>query len=147
MGKANVTAILHRIDDLRRSGMLGQLIRFGIAGGISTLIYSAVYLPLTIWVFARKDAVFAVPFAFAVAVTAGYFLHSRWSFKGHGSRDPGPRQKLQFVAVQGSGVALNAVITWLGTAVLGYPGWVPLLPAVGLATIFTFILNRWLVFR
>lgn len=147
MGKANVTAILHRIDDLRRSGMLGQLIRFAIAGGISTLIYSAVYLPLTIWVFARKDAVFAVPFAFAVAVTAGYFLHSRWSFKGHGSRDPGPRQKLQFVAVQGSGVALNAVITWLGTAVLGYPGWVPLLPAVGLATIFTFILNRWLVFR
>lgn len=142
-----MASLIHRLDDLRRSGVLGQLIRFGIAGGISTVIYSAVYLPLTVWVFAREDAVFAVPFAFAVAVTAGYFLHSRWSFKGHGSRDPGPRQKVQFVAVQGSGVALNAIITWLGTAVLGYPGWVPLLPAVGLATIFTFILNRWLVFR
>lgn len=142
-----MTAISDKLGELQRSGVLGQLVRFGIAGGISTLIYSAVYLPLTFWVFAREEAVFAVPFAFAVAVTAGYFLHSRWSFKGHGTRDPGPRQKLQFVAVQGSGVALNALVTWLGTAVLGYPGWVPLLPAVGLATIFTFILNRWLVFR
>lgn len=147
LGQETVAALLHGYQRLRDSGMLGQLIRFGIAGGISTVIYSAVYLPLTFWVFAQRDAVYAVPFAFAVAVTAGYFLHSRWSFKGHGSREPGARQKLQFVAVQGSGVALNAVVTWLGTAVLGFPGWVPLLPAVGLATVVTFILNRWLVFR
>lgn len=126
--------------------MLGQLIRFGIAGGISTVIYSAVYLPLTHWVFPGAHAVYAVPFAFAVAVTAGYFLHSRWSFKGHGTRDPGGLQQLKFVGVQASGVALNAVITWVGTAVLGYAAWVPLLPAVACATIFTFILNRWLVF-
>jgi putative flippase GtrA len=48
--------------------------------------------------------------------------------------------------VQGSGVLLNALITWIGTAWLGYPAWVPLLPAVACATVFTFILNRWLVF-
>lgn len=131
---------------MRASGLLGQLIRFGIAGGISTLIYSAVYLPLTFTVFPGKHAVYAVPFAFAVAVTAGYFLHSRWSFKDHGSRQDGPAQKLKFVAVQGSGVALNALVTWIGTAMLGLPAWAPLLPAVALATIFTFILNRWLVF-
>ncbi|MBY0581383.1 MAG: GtrA family protein [Sphingomonas sp.] len=123
-----------------------QLIRFGIAGGISTVIYAAVYLPLTHWVFPGPQAVYVVPFAFAVAVTAGFFLHSRWSFRGHGSRDPGGAQQVKFVAVQGSGVALNALITWVGTAVLGYPAWVPLLPAILLATIFTFILNRWLVF-
>jgi len=34
----------------------------------------------------------------------------------------------------------------VGTALLGYPAWAPLLPAIALATIFTFILNRWLVF-
>jgi len=131
---------------MRSSGMLGQLIRFGIAGGVSTLIYSAVYLPLTLYVFERHHAVYAVPFAFAVAVTAGYFLHSRWSFKGHGARESGGTQQAKFVMVQASGMALNAVITWVGTALLGYPAWVPLLPAVALATIFTFILNRWLVF-
>ena len=143
-----MTAILRQVETLKANGTLGQIIRFGIAGGISTLIYSAVYLPLTIWVFTdRAHAVYAVPFAFAVAVTAGYFLHSRWSFKGHGTREPGASQKVKFVAVQGSGVALNAIVTWLGTAVLGYPAWAPLLPAVGLATVFTFILNRYLVFK
>lgn len=133
---------------MRANGTLGQIIRFGIAGGLSTLIYSAVYLPLTFWVWTdRAHAVYAVPPSFAVAVTAGYFLHSRWSFKGHGSRESGPGQKIKFVAVQGSGVVLNGFITWLGTAVLGFPAWAPLLPAVGIVTIFTFILNRYLVFK
>lgn len=126
--------------------MLGQLVRFGIAGGISTILYSAVYLPLTTFVFDRAHAVYAVPFAFAVAVTAGFFLHSRWSFKGHGTREPGGVQQAKFVAVQGTGMALNAIITWIGTALLGYPAWVPLLPAIALATIITFLLNRYLVF-
>ena len=126
--------------------VVGQLARFAIAGGISTIVYSAVYLPLTAYVFPAKRAVLAVPFAFAVAVTIGFFLHSRWSFKGHGTRTPGRSQQAKFVLVQASGVALNALVTWVGTALLGYPAWAPLLPAVLVATIFTFILNRWLVF-
>ena len=141
-----MTAIQRQIDSLRGNALLGQLIRFGIVGALSTLIYSAVYLPLTLYVFERRHAVYAVPFAFVVAVTAGFFLHSRWSFKGHGTRAPGGWRHVKFVGVQASGMALNAVITWIGTAKLGYPGWVPLLPAVLLATILTFILNRRLVF-
>lgn len=141
-----MSALHRQIADWRDSGLLGQLIRFGIAGGMSTLLYAAVYLPLTLLVFERRHAVYAVPFAFAVAVTAGYFLHSRWSFKGHGTRDSGAGQQLKFVCVQASGVALNALITWVGTAYFGLPPWAPLVPAVALATIFTFILNRSLVF-
>jgi putative flippase GtrA len=133
---------------MRESGLLGQLIRFGISGGLSTLIYLAVYFPLTIWVWTdRADAVYAVPPSFVVAVIAGYFLHSQWSFKGHGTREPGLTQKLKFVAVQGTGVALNGLVTWLGTAVLHYPAWAPVVPAIGLATVVTFILNRYLVFK
>ncbi|MBA4042543.1 MAG: polysaccharide synthesis protein GtrA, partial [Sphingobium sp.] len=64
--------------------MIGQLLRFAISGGISTVIYVAVYVPLTTWVWPGPESVYAVPFAFVVAVTAGFFLHSRWSFKGHG---------------------------------------------------------------
>lgn len=141
-----VTAILRQVESMRASGMLGQLIRFGIAGGISTLIYVAVYAPLTAYVFERRHAVYAVPFAFAVAVTAGFFLHSRWSFKGHGRRDGGAKQQAKFVMVQASGMALNAAITWAGTALLGLSPLVPLLPAIAVAMVFTFMLNRWLVF-
>ncbi len=126
--------------------MLGQLIRFGIAGGISTAIYSAVYLPLTAWVFPAHRAVLAVPFAFAVAVTAGFFLHSAWSFKGHGTRDSSGRQHAKFVAVQGFGLVLNALLTWLITGLLRQPAWVPLIPVIFVIPLATFALNRWWVF-
>lgn len=140
-----MTAINHRIDALRQSGVLGQLIRFGIAGGISTVIYSAVYLPLVWWVFPNL-AVAAVPFAFAVAVTCGFFLHSAWSFKGHGTRDKSGRQHLKFLIVQGFGLALNALFTWVLADVMGLPEWVPLIPVVTITPIATFALNRQWVF-
>lgn len=141
-----MTAIQRQIARLQGDPLLGQLVRFGISGVISTLIYTAVYLPLTQFVFERRHAVYAVPFGFAAAVTAGFFLHSRWSFKGHGTRTPGPAQQLKFLGVQASGMALNAVVTWIGTAGLGLAPWVPLLPAIVLATGLTFYLNRRLVF-
>ena len=127
--------------------MLGQLVRFGIAGGISSVVYSLVYLPLTAYVFPPRHAVAAVPFAFVVAVTVGFFLHSRWSFKGHGSGTPDRMRHVKFVLVQGSGLALNALITWVGTALLHLHPWVPLIPAVFLAAIVTFVINRLWVFN
>ncbi len=138
-------AIRRQMDQMRASGVLGQLLRFGIAGGLSSVIYSLVYLPLTKFVFPPQQAVAAVPFAFAVAVTAGYFLHSRWSFKGHAA-EPGGAKHVKFVLVQGTGLALNALITWVGTAFLHLHPWVPLIPAVFLAAIVTFVLNRFWVF-
>jgi putative flippase GtrA len=141
-----VTALGKHLEDWRRSGVLGQMVRFGIAGGLSSVIYSAVYLPLTRFVFPGTRAVLAVPFAFAVAVTAGFFLHSRWSFKDHGTREQGVGQQLRFLVVQGSGLAINGVVTWIGTAEMHLQPWVPLIPAILLAAIVTFVLNRWWVF-
>lgn len=134
------------IGRLRDSGMLGQLIRFGIAGVISTVIYSAVYLPLATWVLPREWAVLAVPPAFLVAVTAGFFLHSAWSFKGHGTRENSGRQHLKFLVVQGFGLVLNALFTWVLTGLLHQPAWVPLVPVVLVTPIATFALNRQWVF-
>ncbi len=144
-GKAGVTAIIHRISELQRNGVLGQIIRFGIAGVISTLIYSAVYLPLAWWVFPNL-AVAAVPFAFVVAVTCGFFMHSAWSFKGHGSRDNSGRQHLKFLIVQLFGLLLNALFTWLLADLLHYPDWVPLIPIVTITPLATFAFNRQWVF-
>ncbi len=127
--------------------MLGEVIRFGISGVLTTLIYIAVYWPLTRFVFEQRHAVYAVPFAFAVAVTVGFFLHSRWSFAGHETRDADPLRHVKFVGVQASGIMLNGLITWIGTAKLGYSPMVPLLPAIACATIFTYFLNRQLVFK
>ena len=140
-----MTVVLERYEAMRDSGVLGQLVRFGIAGGLSSVVYSLVYLPLTHFVFPGARAVYAVPFAFAVAVTFGFFIHSRWSFQGHGTRG-GLGQQAKFLAVQASGLAVNAVITWIGTALLGFAAWVPLIPAIFVAAVLTFLLNRLWVF-
>lgn len=126
--------------------VLGQLVRFAIAGGISTLVYAAVYLPLTKTVFPGAKAVYAVPFAFAVAVTCGFFLHSYWSFRGHGTRDHSGRQHVKFVVVQGVGLAFNALFTWVITGPLNGAEWLPLIPIVTITPIATFALNRQWVF-
>lgn len=134
------------LSHLNANTPVGQLIRFAISGGISTLIYAAVYMPLATWVFPGPMAVAAVPFAFAVAVVCGFFLHSAWSFRGHGTRDNSGRQHLKFVVVQGLGLLLNAVFTWLLTGVFHQPAWVPLIPVVTITPLVTFALNRQWVF-
>ncbi|CAN5513767.1 hypothetical protein BH10PSE14_BH10PSE14_23640 [soil metagenome] len=142
-----MTVILRQMVHLRTSGLLGQLIRFGIAGAISSVIYSAVYLPLANHVFAPGHAVFAVPFAFAVAVTAGFFLHSAWSFRGHGERDQSGRQHAKFVVVQLFGMVLNLAFTWIITGPLFHgANWIPLIPAFTVIPVATFALNRQWVF-
>ena len=141
-----VTAILRQVETMRESGMLGQLVRFGIAGVISTLIYSAVYLPLADYVLPKGWAVAAVPPAFLVAVVCGFFMHSFWSFKGHGTRENSGRQHLKFLLVQGFGLVLNTFFTWVLTGPLHSPNWVPLIPVVLVTPIATFALNRQWVF-
>ncbi|HEX8420673.1 MAG TPA: GtrA family protein [Sphingomonas sp.] len=143
-----MTAVSQRIDQWRQSGMLGQLIRFGVSGAISSVIYSAVYLPLAMYVFGDRLSVLAVPPAFVVAASAGFVLHSRWSFKGYGTRDTSGRQHAKFFAVQAVGMALNLAFTWIITGPLFHgPAWLPLVPAVLVTPFATFALNRQLVFR
>ena len=142
-----MTALSRQLDQWRASGLIGQLIRFGIAGAISSAIYSAVYLPLAWHVFGERRAVLAVPFAFAVAAACGFVMHSRWSFKGYGTRDTSGRQHLKFLAVQGFGLVLNLLFTWVITGPLFHgPAWLPLVPSICVTPLATFALNRQLVF-
>lgn len=98
------------------------------------------------WVFPDGQAVMAVPFAFATALAAGFFLHSRWSFAGHGMRENSGRQHARFLAAHCVGLALNMFFTGLLTAVLDAPAWAPLLPSVTITPLITFALQRQWVF-
>ena len=122
--------------------MLGQLIRFGLVGGLSSLLYSVIYLPLATYVVAP---VVAVPIAFGVAVVFGYVLHSGWSFKGHGSERT-PTTQGKFLLVQGFGMVLNAIFTWVMTGPMHWPVWSPLVATWTLVPLATFFLQRWWVF-
>ena len=125
------------------SRLLGQVVRFGIVGGLSTVVYAVIYWPLATYV---MPPVLAVVVAFSVAAAFGYVLHSGWSFKGHGRRETG-RTQAKFLAVQSFGMLLNALFTWVltGPLVEG-PTWWPLVPAVLVTPFATFALNRLWVF-
>jgi putative flippase GtrA len=122
------------------------MIRFGIVGGFSTLLYAIVYWPLATYV---MPPVAAVVVAFAIAVCVGYVLHSRWSFRGHGRRERTAREQTRFLIVQSIGLALNAAFTWVLTgpsSLFHGPTWWPLVPAVIVTPLATFVLNRQWVF-
>jgi putative flippase GtrA len=135
---------LNMTDDGALRTLVGQVIRFGLVGLFLTGVYAAVYWPLATYVI---HPVAAVVVAFGVAVTVGYFLHSRWSFRGH-EKDEGSAATLgRFLLVQSIGMLLNMAFTWVLTGPLFHgPTWWPLVPAVLVTPFATFALNRWWVF-
>jgi putative flippase GtrA len=122
------------------SPVLGQMIRFGIVGGLSTVVYAIIYWPLATYVIAP---VLAVLVAFAISVCVGYVLHSRWSFRDHGRAERSMREQTRFLVVQCFGMLLNAAFTWVLTGPRFHgPTWWPLVPAVLITPFVTFVLNR-----
>jgi putative flippase GtrA len=122
----------------------GQLVRFAVVGFSLAILYSGIYWYLATYV---MQPVLAVIVAFLVSVSIGFVLHSRWSFRGHGARED-HRLKVKFVLVQSSGFLLNEAFTWVLTGPLVHgPTWWPLVPAVTITPLATFVLNRQLVFR
>lgn len=121
-----------------------QLLRFAVVGLSLAAVYSAIYWYLATYVMAP---VVAVVIAFLISASIGFVLHSRWSFRGHGRREDN-RLKVKFLLVQGSGFLLNEIFTWVLTGPLvGGPTWWPLIPAIFVTPLATFVLNRQLVFR
>jgi putative flippase GtrA len=122
---------------------VGEVVRFGIVGFSLAGVYSVIYWYLATYV---TTPMLAVVVAFLVAVSIGFVLHSRWSFRGHGKRED--RQlKVKFLLVQTSGFLLNEAFTWLLTGPLDGPIWWPLIPAIFVTPVATFFINRQWVFR
>ena len=119
-----------------------QLVRFALVGFFLAGVYSAIYWYLATFV---MPPVLAVFIAFLVAVSIGFVLHSRWSFKGHGKRED-RRMRIKFLAVQSSGFVLNEAFTWILTGPMNGPTWWPLVPAIFVTPLATYVLNRQLVF-
>ena len=120
-----------------------QLVRFAVVGFSLAGVYSVIYWYLATFV---MPPVLAVVVGFLVSVSLGFVLHSRWSFRGHGRRED-RRLKMKFLLVQTSGFLLNEAFTWYLTGPLHGPTWWPLVPAVFVTPLATFLLNRQWVFR
>lgn len=128
------------------SGLLGQLIRFGIAGGISTGLYAIVYSPLAKYEIVTPSL--ANLAGYFVAMISGYFLHSHWSFRGHGERDNVAKTGSRFFVVSLVSLGLNSLFVWVLTedSMLNGAWWWPLIPILFVTPLITFALNRFWVF-
>lgn len=122
--------------------MLGQLVRYGLTGGFVTAVYAVVYAGLVRG--AGVAPMIANLFGYAVAVVLGYVLHSRWSFRGHGTRAPGTSAK--FVVVSLFSLALNSAWVWIIVHGLGLHELLPLVPIAVATPLIVFWLNRVWVF-
>ena len=132
------------METLLESGLLGQLIRFVIAGGITTGLYTLVYSPLAgLGITSEQVANIC---GYLVAMTSGYLLHSKWSFRGHGAQ--ATKTSWRFFVVSLVSFALNTVFVWILTddAMLAGPWWWPLIPILFVTPLVTFALNRFWVF-
>ena len=128
------------------SSLLGQLIRCGIAGGISTALYAIVYSPLAKYEIVTPSV--ANLAGYFVAMISGYFLHSHWSFRGHGERGNVARTGSRFFVVSLVSLGLNSLFVWVLTedSMLNGAWWWPLIPILFVTPLVTFALNRIWVF-
>jgi len=124
--------------------LAGQFIRFGMVGGFVTVLgVAAYYVPAT---YMGVAPLLANLLGYAVAAALGYIMHSRISFRGHGSRDRPAQRTGRFVIVSLISLGLNSL--WVGvlTGPLAGPTWWPVIPMVFVTPIVTFSLNRQWVF-
>lgn len=139
-----MTALLKQLEAKWGQGVFGQLVRFGIAGGLATALYTLVYSPLAGFKITSEQV--ANICGYLVAMVSGYVMHSKWSFRGHGAE--AKQTTWRFFVVSLVSLGINSFWVWLLTddAMLHGPWWWPLLPILFVTPLITFALNRFWVF-
>jgi putative flippase GtrA len=128
----------------RHGPLLSQLTRFACVGGILAAISTGTYLVPALWL--GVPPLLANLLSYGVAVSAGYVLHSRVSFRGYGRRDREALRSGRFFAVSLISLALNSLFVWILTGPMDGPAWWPVVPMLAVTPLVTFLLNRHWVF-
>jgi putative flippase GtrA len=129
----------------RHRPLLAQMIRFGLTGGLLTLLVAGGY-----WLVADAfgvEPMTSMTLNYLVFTSLGYVLHSRFSFKGHGDRDRPAVRTMRFFTVNTIGFLTNQFFVWFLVKHLGGPTWWAVIPVVLVTPLLTFSLNRRWVFN
>ena len=124
--------------------LIAQMVRFGLTGGLLTVLVAGGY-----WIVAELlgvEPMLSMTLNYLVFTGLGYVLHSRFSFKGHGTRDNAPVRTVRFFTVNTLGFLLNQLFVWFLVKHLGGPTWWPVIPILFVTPLVTFALNRRWVF-
>jgi putative flippase GtrA len=127
-----------------RRTVIAQLARFVVSGAFVTALGVGVYAIVALVL--RWHPQLGNFLAYVVAMATGYVMHSRWSFRDHGSERT-HRTKLRFVVVSLVSYALNSFWVWLLFTSLHLGRGAPIVPMLFVTPAVTFLLNRQWVFR
>ena len=127
----------HRREDW---AVARQAVRYGFAGLVITLLFSACYWAVTD--LAKVDPMISLAIVFTAFSGISYFAHGAFSFRGYGGRDNHHIRAGRFFLVNLAGFALNQFFVWLLVKRLGGPTWWPIIPFVFVTPWFTFALHR-----
>jgi putative flippase GtrA len=122
----------------------GQMIRFGLTGGLLTVLVAGGYWVLA--TFFGVEPMLSMTINYLAVTALGYFLHSNFSFRGHGSRDKMAARTMRFFTVNTTGFLANQFFIWLLVKHLHGPIWWSVIPILFVTPIVTFSLNRRWVF-
>ena len=123
-----------------KRAVLGQAARYGVAGAVITVLFSAAY-----WAVAELggvDPMLSLALVFVVFSGVSYITHGIFSFRGHGERDRHHVRATRFFVVNLVGFALNQFFVWLLVKQIGGPTWWPIIPFVAVTPWVTFALHR-----
>lgn len=135
--------LFQKLDPDRRE-IVAQLVRFIITGAFVTALGVGVYALVALVLHWHPQL--GNVLAYLTAMATGYFMHSSWSFKGHGGERTRGTQ-LRFVTVSLISYALNSFWVWLLFTHLDLGRAAPILPMLFVTPVVTFLLNRQWVFR
>jgi putative flippase GtrA len=145
-GAVKVEPFRHLSERLppEQRAVFGQLVRFALTGGLLTLLVAGGY-----WVVAELlgvEPMLSMTINYLVFTCLGYVLHSRYSFRDHGSRDNPAARTVKFFTVNTTGFLLNQLFVFVLVKQLGGPTWWPVIPIIFVTPSVTFALNRRWVF-
>jgi len=127
------------IDHEQRAVML-QAARYGIAGFLITVLFSACYWAVTELL--GIDPMVSLAVVFTVFSGISYFAHGAFSFRGYGSRDQQHIRAGRFFLVNIAGFLLNQFWVWLLVKRLDGPTWWPIIPFIFVTPWVTFAMHR-----
>lgn len=119
-------------------GLIGQVLRFGLIGGLATLVHLLVaWWVLRMW---AEGSPFLVNFiAFVVAFQVSFWGHSLFTFRQKGSA-------WRFLLVTLGGFAINSSLLWVFLALGVSSPFLAICLSVLLVPLFVFLASRFWVF-
>jgi len=119
---------------------LGEVVRFGIVGASSAVLYMAAY---SACVLLGVPFALAAVVAFLVSAGQGYLLHHRWTFKTDTAT---PAGLAQWLALQAAILSLNVLALWALVSSAGFDRIVAQSVLLPLIPLLTYALSRRRVF-